>query len=115
MSKIINMNGKKVTSVPVAILSYLLSLISRLQELPDRALVHFRRRMGEVVVVSASIEGEWGKRGTRAEHIGRHTVQRSGDPGFRAGWLSWVVRHDVWKALYFTGRMMPWDGMVHAP
>lgn len=91
------------------------TLEKHLRELPDRALVHFRRRMGEVVVVSASIEGEWGKRGTRAEHIGRHTVQRSGDAGFRARWLSWVVRHDVWKALYFTGWMMPRDGMVHAP
>lgn len=68
-----------------------------------------------MVVVSASIERERGKGRARAEHVRRHAVQRAWDAGFGARRVTRVVRHDVGKALDFTGRMVSWDGMVHSP
>ncbi len=87
----------------------------RSQKLPDRALVHFWRRVGEVVAVSTAVEGEGCKGRTGSKNIWGHTVQGSRYPWLWTGWVSWVVRHDVWKALYFTGRMVAWDRMVHNP
>lgn len=113
-----NQNVRPVSLFPPSLPLFIVISLCRnvhSQKLPDRALVHFWRRVGEVVAVSAAVEGEGCKGRTGSKNIWGHTVQGSRYPWLWTGWVSWVVRHDVWKALYFTGWMVAWDRMVHNP
>lgn len=84
--------------------------------LPHGALVHFRGRVRQVVVVSAAVERQWGKGGAGAEHLGGDAVQRRPprDAGLRAGGLARVVRHDVGEALHLAGGVVARQRVVHA-
>lgn len=91
----------------------LASKVRSLAKLPHSALVHFWGRVRQMVIVSAPVQWQWGKRRTRAEHFWRDAVQGPWDAGLWAGRIPWVVGHDIGETLHLSGGMVARERVVH--
>lgn len=69
--------------------------------------------MGQVVVVSAAIQRQWGKGRTRAKHLRRDAVHGSWDSGLWAGRVPRMVGHYIREALHLTGGVVARQRVVH--